>query len=167
VPFGVTIPPKEQDKTLAARLRAEWPAILRWLAAGCVEWQRVGLGEPAEVLVATGGYRTDSDMLGQFLEEGCLIGDGLVCPAGVLYLRYRCWSEDHGDRPRNQKWLGQQLVERGFSRTKNTAGLIVYAGLSVTAKADGPLGFLAGRSRQGRPGRRDGGTGGCFHIISS
>ncbi len=43
VPFTVTIPDAEQDKQLTSKLRAEWPAILRWAVAGCIDWQRNGL----------------------------------------------------------------------------------------------------------------------------
>ena len=47
VPFTVQIPPAERDPRLAEKLKAEWPAILRWCLEGCLEWQRVGLAPPA------------------------------------------------------------------------------------------------------------------------
>jgi putative DNA primase/helicase len=34
IPFTVTIPPAERDKHLAEKLKAEWPAILRWRELG-------------------------------------------------------------------------------------------------------------------------------------
>ena len=43
VPFTVQIPPEERDPDLPAKLKAEWPAILRWAIDGCLEWQRIGL----------------------------------------------------------------------------------------------------------------------------
>jgi putative DNA primase/helicase len=42
IPFAVTIPPEHRDKNLADKLKPEWPAILRWMADGCLEWQRIG-----------------------------------------------------------------------------------------------------------------------------
>ena len=43
IPFTVTIPPDERDPDLPDKLRAEWPAILRWAIDGCLAWQREGL----------------------------------------------------------------------------------------------------------------------------
>ena len=42
VRFTVCIPPAERDPQLADKLKAEWPAILRWMIDGCVEWWRDG-----------------------------------------------------------------------------------------------------------------------------
>ena len=49
VPFTVTIPPGERDPNLPEKLKAEWPAILRWAIDGCLAWQREGLTPPASV----------------------------------------------------------------------------------------------------------------------
>jgi len=38
VPFDVTIPPKERDKRLLVKLRAELPGILNWALEGCQQW---------------------------------------------------------------------------------------------------------------------------------
>jgi putative DNA primase/helicase len=46
VPFTVEIPKAERDPKLMEKLRAEWPAILRWALNGCLEWQRIGLAPP-------------------------------------------------------------------------------------------------------------------------
>src|SRR5215213_6238174 len=57
VPFEITIPGAEQDKGLPEKLREELPGILARIVRGCREWQREwqrdGLGEPAEVRSAT------------------------------------------------------------------------------------------------------------------
>ena len=44
-PFLVQIPVDERDPGIwMEKLKAEWPAILRWALDGCLEWQRSGLG---------------------------------------------------------------------------------------------------------------------------
>ena len=73
VPFNVQIPEGEQDRHLPDRLRAEWPGILAWLVRGCLDWQRVGLAPPRSVTAATQEYRADMDVLGQWLDEHCVI----------------------------------------------------------------------------------------------
>jgi putative DNA primase/helicase len=46
VPFNVTIPPEQRDKSLGDRLRTEWPGILAWMIDGCLQWQERGLAPP-------------------------------------------------------------------------------------------------------------------------
>ena len=55
IPFAVRIPPEERDPDLPEKLRMEWPGILKWAIAGCLEWQRIGLSPPAAVTEATRG----------------------------------------------------------------------------------------------------------------
>jgi putative DNA primase/helicase len=61
--------PERPDPGLADRLRSEWPAILRWVIEGCVEWQRRGLDRPAAVLDATAKYFAEQDLLAQWIED--------------------------------------------------------------------------------------------------
>src|SRR5262249_53818113 len=61
VPFTVTIPNKERDKTLLDKLRKEFPGILAWAVRGCQAWQASGLAEPKEITAATAGYRSEMD----------------------------------------------------------------------------------------------------------
>ncbi len=65
VPFEVTIPEEEQDKTLPAKLERELPGILAWCVRGCLEWQRRGLDAKAgqKVRVATAAYKAESDQV--------------------------------------------------------------------------------------------------------
>ena len=67
VPFTVTIPPKQRDQTLPARLLAERDGILAWAVQGCLEWQRIGLEPPAAVMAATREYFEAEDALGRWL----------------------------------------------------------------------------------------------------
>ena len=63
VPFTVQLPPEERDPDLPRKLEAEWPAILRWMIDGCLEWQRIGLAPPAIVTDATAAYFDDQDII--------------------------------------------------------------------------------------------------------
>ena len=96
IPFTVTIPEAEQDKTLGDKLLAELPGILAWAVRGCLAWQRDGLGIPAEVIDATVAYRAESDELAPFLEECCNLGERLQAQAGPLFEAYKKWAEDGG-----------------------------------------------------------------------
>jgi putative DNA primase/helicase len=69
VPFTVRIPEAERDPLLAEKLRAEWPAIFRWMIDGCMEWRRSGLKVPDIVRQATDEYLADQDTIGQWEDE--------------------------------------------------------------------------------------------------
>ena len=119
VPFTVAFAPEQQDRGLVDRLRGELPGILAWAVRGCLEWQRDGLGAPAEVVKATSGYRSEMDTIGQFIEERCELGEDLWATAADLRKAYTDWCEELGERPENAKVFGGALAERGFERQRN------------------------------------------------
>ncbi|MGE0607124.1 MAG: phage/plasmid primase, P4 family [Pirellulales bacterium] len=135
VPFNVVIPDDQQDKTLPDRLRGELPGILAWCVQGCLAWQRDGLGLPDDVREATAEYRQHQDVLGAFLNECCLLGDGLRCKASTLYAAYIDWCKATGERPAKQREFGSTMTERGFDRFANNGTW--YRGLTVRESANG------------------------------
>jgi putative DNA primase/helicase len=110
IPFEVVIPEAEQDKKLLAKLAKERPGILNWALAGCLDWQRNGMQEPAIVRAATGQYSTEMDEVGKFIEEHCELGD-FITAAGELYQKYQEMSGDHRT---NQHSFGARLRMKGF-----------------------------------------------------
>ena len=121
IPFTVQIPEKERDATLPAKLRAELPGILTWALRGWQDFQRHGLGTPAAVTQATAEYRSESDVMGIFLEERCRLHDGATAEAGKLYAAYCEWATENGLRPMSNVRFAKSLSERGFAKDKNTA----------------------------------------------
>jgi putative DNA primase/helicase len=93
VPFNVTIPPAEQDPMLLAKLRGEWPAILRWAVDGCLAWQRDGMRTPREVTVATEAYQAEQDPLAEFISARCVVGDDVNVSRAELLAAYQQWSK--------------------------------------------------------------------------
>ncbi|GAB4334147.1 MAG: hypothetical protein Kow0099_06130 [Candidatus Abyssubacteria bacterium] len=116
VPFTVTVPENEQDKDLADKLRAEAAGILRWCVRGCLDWQAFGLSEPADVRAATSQYRSDMDILGDFLGECCVVVPGAEVTSAELNKAYRAWCEKTGERAMSARSLGLRLKERGFTQ---------------------------------------------------
>jgi putative DNA primase/helicase len=127
VPFNVTIPPEQQDKRLATKLRAEWPAILRWAVQGCLEWQQSGLRPPTEVMAATDSYRVDMDTLAQFIDECCTAGGKVK--ASDLYDSYKHWSQLRGDDVLSSTKFGTRMTDKHEKR-KSNAGWS-YVGISL------------------------------------
>jgi putative DNA primase/helicase len=120
LPFTVSIPKSEQDKSLPTKLKEEWPGILRWMVEGCQWWRREGLLVPETVLAATKEYRATEDYIGGFLEERCVTGDPYSAAARDLYQAYGEWCEEQGLRTCSQKAFGTRLTERGFAREKSS-----------------------------------------------
>ncbi|WPZ24876.1 phage/plasmid primase, P4 family [Sulfitobacter pontiacus] len=73
VPFDVQIPSSERDEGLGRKLWLERSGILNWLVEGLVDYLEGGLQEPDDVLEATRGYREDSDPIGSFLKDACVV----------------------------------------------------------------------------------------------
>lgn len=47
----------------------EWPAILRWMIEGCLDWQDVGLIRPKSVIKASADYLANQDTFGAAFAE--------------------------------------------------------------------------------------------------
>jgi putative DNA primase/helicase len=130
VPFGVTIPAHEIDKSLPEKLREEWPGILDWMIAGCLEWQREGLVPPRAVRDATESYLNDEDTFGRWLDASCTrMAVGWTAGAD-LYASWKQFAKDEGEEPGSQKRFAELMQARGFvpkrtSESRGFSGLIL------------------------------------------
>jgi len=119
IPFTVTIPDEAQDKTLPEKLLAEAPGILNWCLQGCVGWQLHGLVEPNEVKVATDAYKSEQDILGDFLDECCETGSRKTVTSRELRRVYELWCERNGETPLKTTGFGRRLTERGLKKQRS------------------------------------------------
>ena len=119
IPFAVTIPPAGQDSTLGDKLAAEAPGILAWAVRGCQEWQKTGLQDPPVVMDATNDYKVDSDIMGRFFSDCCVILPTLRASAGTLYELFKGWYEtEFNGEPMSGTAFGRRLGEHGFQVEK-------------------------------------------------
>jgi putative DNA primase/helicase len=120
VPFTVEIPPIERDKDLADKLKAEWPAILRWMLDGCLKWQGTGLAPPKIVLDATENYFTEQDIMRQWLDECTEKPNDLVkTPIAELFTSWGDWCERRKLKPGTEMAFSMALSDKGFEKTKD------------------------------------------------
>ena len=135
VPFKIQIPPDEMIPLaeLLGVLRAEMPGILTWAVRGCLSYQEQGLNPPKEVRAAVGDYRTDQDVLADFLDAECVAGPGCMVYSLDLFKRYTEWAGRQGiARPMIPRSFGKRLVSHGFDRGKDSMGRF-WIGLSLQA----------------------------------
>lgn len=92
VPFTVTIPSERRDRDLAAKLHAERDGILGWMLQGCLEWQRIGLAPPACIADAAAEYFAAEDLVGQWIEECCVLGAGERSTSAALFQSWKAWA---------------------------------------------------------------------------
>jgi putative DNA primase/helicase len=133
VPFTVTVPDDKKDETLKNRLLTELPGILRWAVEGCAGWLESGLRPPEVVLTATQAYRSESDVIGTFLDECCELSPKLEVSSTELYLAYKHWAKTSGEYELSQRVFGLRLQERGFVARKE--GVIYRQGLRLLPNA--------------------------------
>jgi len=114
IPFVITIPAEEIDKTLLEKLKTETAGILAWLVEGCQLWLREGLGDPPEVTEASAEWQTESDRFRAFIDERYAIdADGWV-PAAQPWSAYGDWCESNRETNRLSKTaFDAKMVELG------------------------------------------------------
>jgi phage/plasmid-associated DNA primase len=91
------------DPTLKDKLRVEWPAILRWMIDGCLEWQSDGLKPPEAVTVATNEYFEQQDTFARFVADCCNLLPGARLPPDKLRIPYNAWAVKNGEEPQSSK----------------------------------------------------------------
>jgi putative DNA primase/helicase len=127
--------PASPDRQLEQKLQAEWPAILRWMIDGCLDWQRNGLVRPVSVKETTENYFSDQDLLGQWLAEKCDAADPLNTSksdyTGALFTSWGEYSHDAGEPPGTKKAFSEALSSRGFAVKRGTGGRRMFTGLRL------------------------------------
>lgn len=121
----------DQDLTLtkdpdrAAKLAAEARGILAWCVRGALAYQKAGLQPPGAVRKARDDYKSDMDLLGEWLDECCEIGPGLVDTNARLWASWEAFAKARGELRLlpTLKQLGRRLDARGIPAVKNTQGM--------------------------------------------
>ena len=97
-------------------LEEEGSGILNWCIAGCLEWQKHGLGIPSSVQRETAQYRNDTDVIGDWVERDCLVEPGLRCSISTIYASYRGYLDSVGMVPKSQPAFVRMMGTRGHRR---------------------------------------------------
>lgn len=129
-----------KDPDRAEKLAAEAPGILAWCVRGALAYQQDGLQPPLAVRKARDDYKTDMDLLAEWLDECCEIGPCLADSNGRLWASWEAFAKARGELRfiASAKHLGRRLSARGFTPLKDTAGLRGrgFAGLRVRQAGD-------------------------------
>lgn len=121
----------DQDLTLtkdpdrAEKLAAEAAGILAWCVRGALAYQKDGLQPPAAVRKARDDYKSDMDLLGEWMDECCEIGPNFVESNARLWASWEAFAKARGELRfiASAKSLGRRLQSKGFEVVRDTAGL--------------------------------------------
>tara|TARA_R100000664_G_scaffold29862_2_gene41996 strand:+ start:626 stop:3085 length:2460 start_codon:yes stop_codon:yes gene_type:complete len=145
IPWNKAIPAHKKDPFFLDKLKQEAPGILRKLVEGCLEWQKHGLNPPEKVTLATEAYREEMDVLSDFMEELCIIGESQRIGQKQLYLAYVEWCEELKQKPQNYRLFNRQLKERDYKVIVSTIGGVatrVWSGISLRRDPARMTGFM-------------------------
>ena len=97
---------------------------------GCLNWQKCGLARPPEIERQVEAYRSDMDLIQQWLDEACIIEASGNTRAALVYASYRHWASDNGHRSTSNQKFAQKLKDRGFNKGHDRNGAF-YQGLTI------------------------------------
>lgn len=117
VPFENVIPEDRRDPAVKAELTdpaRSGAALLAWLVAGCLDWQRDGLAIPDSITRATAAYREECDPLAAFWEERCAFEPGATATPSEIARAAGSWCEANNVPPiKSPRTLANLLRAKG------------------------------------------------------
>ena len=156
VPWDIQIPEDEVDPDLPKKLRREMAGVLAWAVRGALDYLQKGLQPPDAVKAATAEYREESDPIGAFIRNGCVVTgkdtdrsspedlfigySNFARREGLSEFKQATFSKRLPDQTR-KSWKGVDKHMHQFRRGKS--GTTVYYGIIVKdeflkPQAEGP-----------------------------
>ncbi len=142
LPFEQKFDGDSKDPNLEHKLLAERDGILMWMVEGAKLYLQSGICMSPRMRMEMGTYRTESDLLGEFLSDQTTTGADGKTNQGTLYTSYREWCQGCGVRPLSKKTFTQRLAERGYPEGKSGknryyCGLIIAVTAVLSSTQDG------------------------------
>jgi putative DNA primase/helicase len=122
IPFTVTIPEAARDPELSEKLRPQYPAILRWIIDGCLEWRKQGLRVPQIVREASDEYFHEQDEIAHWLDD-CTERKQLAFTKSTdLFNSWRTWCGERDIDAGEQRAFTKALQDRGLTYKRRNMG---------------------------------------------
>jgi putative DNA primase/helicase len=122
--------PERRDRDQVMReLKEEAPGIINWLVEGLkyrLAVPSMEVLEPACVRDATAKYKTDSDILHQYIDEYMFHEDGAKIEKDNFYTGFAEWAKSSGFMAPSKRLVGQRLIERGWKDSRGTGGKRIW-----------------------------------------
>lgn len=114
-----------KDPHRAEKLQAELSGVLAWCVRGALAYQRDGLNPPPEVRQARDEYRSDMDLLAEWLETSCELDPKAMTLSAQLWASWEAFARGRGEIRYipSSKALGRRLLSKGFEPFRDSGGL--------------------------------------------
>lgn len=126
-----------RDKLMKDKVKAEGAGILALAVQASLRYRSEGLPRPAKVTEAKASYRSQMDLLSEWLDECCDVASGLVCGATELWKSWEMFAKNRGilQYVRSANALGRRLENR-FPAFKSAGGARKRSGIALKAFTD-------------------------------
>jgi putative DNA primase/helicase len=123
VPFTVTIPKEERDPKFTEKLKPEYPAILRWMMDGWIDWQENGLGDPDAVREASNDYFHSQDSVAHWIDDRTERRTLAFTLTADLFADWDSWCAERDiDEVGTKTAFTKALQDRGVTYKKGEKG---------------------------------------------
>jgi putative DNA primase/helicase len=126
--------PERPDPKLEEKLKGEWPAILRWMINGCLDWQKNRLVRPDCIAEATANYFEEQDLWTQWLDEECeneTDNPHKSALSAELFASWAAYAKAAGVEIGSRPAFAEKLRTRGFYNVKGTGGARRWKGIQL------------------------------------
>lgn len=129
VPFRVTVPAAEQDKTLAQKIiKTELSGVFNWILSGLqrlLKYEKFSESQIAEDVLAA--YKKESDSVALFIDEKALMPSVSRSQLlKTLYTDYRTFCQEDGLAPLKKTNFKNRLETNGFQIERFNDGYRVF-----------------------------------------
>lgn len=129
LPFNRTFARHEQETNLEERLWAERDGILAWMVEGARQYLAHGITFSPAIERERQAYRSESDILAEFLDDKTRRDPNGRIEQSALYSRWRYWCDENGVQAASKNSFTRRLADRGFGSAKSN-GKRFYTGLT-------------------------------------
>lgn len=157
IPLTAQIPPARQDPTIKTKLRQpeHAAAVLAWAVAGCLAYQRGGLGSCSAVEVSTNAYRAENDQWSEYLEDCCVLDPTGRVTRAELRESYERWGKETGRRKLlTAKEIASRLREKGCQDVK-VKGTLYWEGIRLRDGSEPERGAAEAQGAAGGTSHRE------------
>jgi len=111
-------------------LLTEREGILAWMVRGAQSYLKTGVKISPAMKSEVAQYRTESDILGDFLSDVTQPGTEYEVKQADLFIRFREWCEANGFKCPTKRSFTAQLSDRGYGQRKSGRDRY-YKGLKI------------------------------------
>ena len=127
-----TDPHIKKDPDLREKLKREMPGVLSLLVRNAIRYQKEGISPPKSVREARDAYRSQSDLLAEWMDECCEVKSSAECFAKDLWISWEMFAKTRGllNYIKSSTALGRRLDSR-FPTKRGAGGARMRLGIAL------------------------------------